>query len=97
MNARDFFDLLLIVIWWYGNGFAFAWFLTPTGPNGIRTAAIFGLVGWVLGVWGLTIRQISGRFPLGLSLLIGVIPFLSAAFSASWWLSEIVLRWLGLF
>jgi hypothetical protein len=97
MTAQDFFDLLLIVAWCYGNGYAFAWFLAPLGLDPQQIAAWFGFVGWLLGLLGIGLRQRLGRFPLGLTFIIWPLPLVCSLVGFGWWMLDTLQGWLGRF
>ena len=90
-NIKNGIELIFITIWTYGGGYLFAWLL-PLDIDPVRTAAIFGSVGFVLGAYSIERRRYTGRFPVMLSIIILAIPFTCSVIAL--WLY--ILRWLGL-
>jgi len=95
MTRQDMIDIILVVAWTYGNGFLFAWLLVPLGLDPHKTGSVFAFIGWGLGMMGLINRRLSGKFPLGLALMIWPLPLLCSFAGIVWWLVDRVQRWLG--
>jgi len=93
---QDHVDLLIMTIWWYGNGYLFAWFFTLLALDPHRTGSLFGLIGLILGALGIEIRGKTGRFPFGLMVTIWPLPFFCSILGVGWWVVETVQRWLGM-
>ena len=95
MSGQDFIDFLILTAWTYGNGYVVAWLVMMLGLNPHRTGSLFAVIGIVLGLWGIRIRQRTGRFPPGLAYLIWPLPFLCTFMAVTWWVVDKLQRWLG--
>lgn len=89
MDFQDSIDLLIVVGWAYVNGFVFA-LMTPFGFDPIVTSAIFGLVAITLGLYGIAVRELWGKFPIWSGMLIFATPFLCTFVGVVWQVMKIM-------
>ena len=89
--TADLIDLFIFLAWTYANGYAVGWLIPALGFSPHQTGSFFAFMGWLLAIWGIEIRRGTGRFPLLLSFLIFVPPFVCTLFAGVWWVLNLIL------
>ena len=91
-DFKNAIELIFVLAWTYGVGYFFA-ALTPFDFDPIRTAALFGFIGFWFAAFGIERRRATGRYPPGISLMLFGFLFTCLFLSVGIY----ILQWLGLF